>query len=41
VRRLGPNLDLYLCFVRADTAVAGKDQRPLSWFEDFVLARAR
>jgi hypothetical protein len=36
VDRLGPSLDLYLRFYRADNATRGKERTPLVWFDRVV-----
>lgn len=36
VARLGPHLDLYLAFYRADNAAGTKSSEPLRWFEELT-----
>lgn len=36
IDRLGPSIDLYLAFYRADNATGDKEAAPLEWFERLV-----
>ena len=40
LERLGPRLDLYLAFYRADNATGDKRPDPVEWFEAFVSRAA-
>lgn len=41
IERLGPRLDLYLRFYRADNATGSKDPEPREWFERLTAGAGR